>query len=329
MRRIDEIRRDELYAPRLRRLPETTLRDEHSATSRPSGRSRPARSRSLIVRPRPRATRSRTPDRPSARPRRRRARTGRRSGSRPRCRRPASGSRARIPWARRARSRAPRRARRRTTRRGSASPAGGRRSRRRSRRACSGRASPPRAARVWKCMPRSVPARALREMLHWATLGVEPVRRRTRRGTRCGRRSRARPRAARARRGRRPGARSERTSCAGSFSSRGQSEHDLPARERLGEPLGGDRLEAAQTHQPRERLAVEPVLAGLAREVPLEERSASPRRSPRSAARRRSASRGRRRPSGSRTRGSGGCGTCSRSARRRAGGPGGGRAACG
>ena len=46
------------------------------------------------------------------------------------------------------------------------------------------------------------------------------------------------------------------------------AKHDLAARERLGEPLWGDRLEAAQTHQPRERVAIEPVLPRLAREVP-------------------------------------------------------------
>ena len=51
-----------------------------------------------------------------------------------------------------------------------------------------------------------------------------------------------------------------------------RGEHDLPARERLGEPLRRDRLHPAQPHQAEERLAVEPVLAGLAREVPLEQR---------------------------------------------------------
>ena len=35
---------------------------------------------------------------------------------------------------------------------------------------------------------------------------------------------------------------------------------------------GRDRLEAAQAHQPGERVAIEPVLVRLAREVPLEER---------------------------------------------------------
>ena len=50
-----------------------------------------------------------------------------------------------------------------------------------------------------------------------------------------------------------------------------QREQCLPARKRLGIPLGGDRFHAAKPHEAQEGLTVEPVLARLAGEVLLEE----------------------------------------------------------
>ncbi len=72
-------------------------------------------------------------------------------------RRRASGIRGRSLPARRAPSRFPRRGGRRASRGTSANRVAGRGRRRRSRRGRTARASPPRAAASWKCMPRSVP----------------------------------------------------------------------------------------------------------------------------------------------------------------------------
>ena len=92
-------------------------------------------------------------------------------------------------------------------------------------------------------------------------------------------------------------------------------QRQLPARERLGVAARRARLHAAQPHQAEERLRVEPVFVRwLGNDS--SERGPSPRRSPRRSERRRSECRGRRRTSGSRTRGSGGRGTYSRSARK-------------
>ena len=124
--------------------------------------------------------------------------------------------------------------------------------------------------------------------------------RRTRRDTRCGRRSRGRHDRARARSGTRPRARGYEPHD-GIISG---AEHDLPARECLGEPLRGDRLQAAQTHQPenvsRSNQCLPPGSGSAAR-------AASSFSSTTLVGQRHEdvrACRGRRRPSGSRTRGS-------------------------
>ena len=103
--------------------------------------------------------------------------TAPKSGSRPPTRRRGSGSRARTLSGRRARGRSRRSTPRRPTGSGSASPGAGRRRRRRSRRACSGPASPRRAARAGNGVLGAFRLVALNDVLHCAMLGSRPFAR--------------------------------------------------------------------------------------------------------------------------------------------------------
>ena len=104
-----------------------------------------------------------------------------------------------------------------------------------------------------------------------------------------------------------------------------ESDHQLPAVERLGQAVRGGALHPADPRHRPEQVGGEPGLARLGGEglqhqgdLPLQRRRGERDEEVREF-------RSRRRTSGSRTRGSGGCARCSRSARSPAGGPGAGR----
>ena len=110
---------------------------------------------------------------------------------------------------------------------------------------------------------------------------------------------------------------------------RGSREHSLAAEERLRVGARRVALHAAQAQQAREQVLPEPVLGPLGGEVVHQVRDLALREPLGERDERVRARSCRRRTWAPRTRGSGGRGRCSRSARRSAGGPGGGRRADG